>query len=128
MNVALKRLTTALVGLAAALAASLTLASQPAAAAATGQSSAASLSACWFAAYPPNKEGSLLRAWGEKWDCSPSAKWTITLQRHRTGGWWQNEGHNSHQGNGWVSVPAGCVPGQWTYRTILESNQGWGCP
>ncbi|MFV2110196.1 hypothetical protein [Micromonospora sp. LOL_015] len=81
-------------------------------------------SACWYAAYPPNKEGSTLRAWGEKWDCGDSTRWTITLQRHRTASWWQNEAVNYHAGNNWVSVAAGCASGTFTYRTILESNAG----
>ena len=96
----------------------------PSAAAASDNSGEVGVNACWFAAYAPNKEGSGLRAWGEKWECGDGTVWKITLQRHRTGTWWQNEGTNSHTGNNWVSVASGCASGQWTYRTILESNAG----
>lgn len=83
----------------------------------------ARLAACWYAAYAPNKEGSIVRGWGEKWDCGQTG-WTITVQRHRGGAWWQNEATNTHTGDNWVSAGAGCVPGTWTYRTILQSNAG----
>lgn len=124
MNALLKRLLTASVGLAVALVAGLTLSAQPAAARTGQHADEPSISACRFAAYPPKKEGSILRAWGEKWDCGAGTAWTITLQRHRGGAWWQNEGVNYHTGDDWVSVTAGCVSGQRTYRTILQSNLG----
>ncbi|GGM76328.1 hypothetical protein ACFFX1_52795 [Dactylosporangium sucinum] len=78
--------------------------------------------ACTYASYAPNKDGSLVRGWGEKWGCGSTTKWTITVQRLRGPGWWQNEGVNYHTGDNWVSAAGGCVTGTW--RTILESNQG----
>ncbi|MEU8001306.1 hypothetical protein AB0B66_09130 [Catellatospora sp. NPDC049111] len=81
--------------------------------------------ACWYAAYPPNKEpNGTLKGWGEKWDCGDSTVWTLTLQRHRTSAWWQQEGINFHTGNNWMQVSGPCASGTWTYRTILSSNVG----
>lgn len=78
--------------------------------------------ACTFAAYPPSRSGGNVVGWGEKWGCG--ASWTITVQRHRGGAWWQNEARNFGTGDGWLSASAGCAGGTWTYRTILESNVG----
>ncbi|MFE2612308.1 hypothetical protein ACFXA2_01665 [Micromonospora chalcea] len=107
--------------IAAALAVGGMLTAAPAAAAPADTTQAA-MAACWYATYAPNKEGSVVRGWGEKWDCGGSTRWTITLQRLRGPGWWQNEGVNTHTGDNWVSVAGGCVTG--TYRTILQSNAG----
>ncbi|MFD4675451.1 hypothetical protein ACFWNN_37375 [Lentzea sp. NPDC058450] len=78
--------------------------------------------ACRYAAYPPAKSGSNVVGWGEKWDCGGSVNWTLTVQKHLTGPWWQFAGNNFASGDGWLSAPAGCVSG--TYRTILTSSSG----
>ncbi|MEV6237808.1 hypothetical protein [Lentzea sp. NPDC051838] len=91
----------------------------------TAQASATTrTAACGFAAYPPARSGSNVVGWGEKWGCGGGTSWTITVQRHRSGAWWQNEARNFGTGDGWLSASAGCVGGTWTYRTILESNVG----
>ncbi|CRK59214.1 hypothetical protein [Alloactinosynnema sp. L-07] len=96
----------------------------PGTVATASNSGADTVAACRYATYAPARSGSNVTGWGEKWECGGSTSWTITLQRHRGGGWWQNEARNYATGDGWVSVTAGCVPGTWTYRTILESNVG----
>lgn len=122
---ALLRRITAAFSIAAALTTATALPGTPASTASTANTATtARQAACWYAAYAPNKEGSIVRGWGEKWDCGDQTYWTITVQRHRAGAWWQNEATNNHTGNNWVSAGAGCVPGTWTYRTILQSNAG----
>ncbi|MFD4639783.1 hypothetical protein ACFWN2_20885 [Lentzea sp. NPDC058436] len=86
--------------------------------------SAAESSACSFAAYAPGRSGGNVVGWGEKWDCGGGTSWTITVQRHRGGAWWQNEATNFATGDGWLSASAGCVGGTRTYRTVLQSNVG----
>ncbi|WP_410670237.1 hypothetical protein [Amycolatopsis sp. cmx-4-68] len=101
----------------------LALAAVPAAAATPATAATSSVLACSFATYAPDRQGSNVVGWGEKWGCGTSTQWTITLQRHRSA-WWQNEAVNYHTGDNWVSVGAGCASGTWTYRTILESSAG----
>jgi hypothetical protein len=114
-----------LAGLAIAVAVPVALLSAgQSAAAESHDSSSQQVTACSYAAYAPNREGSLVRGWGEKWGCGGSTWWTITVQRHRGASWWQNEARNFATGDGWVSAAAGCVSGTWTYRTILESDVG----
>ncbi|QOC94253.1 hypothetical protein [Micromonospora craniellae] len=127
MNEALPRRITTAFSIGAALAIATAVLGTPASAASTATDARATdalQAACWYAAHAPNKDGGIVRGWGEKWDCGDQTFWTITVQRHRGGAWWQNEATNNHTGNNWVSAGAGCVPGTWTYRTILESNSG----
>jgi hypothetical protein len=113
-----------LLGLAVAITVPVALLSAGQAAAQNPDSSSGQVAACTYAAYAPNREGSLVRGWGEKWGCGGSTSWTITVQRHRGASWWQNEARNYATGDNWVSAAAGCVFGTRNYRTILESDVG----
>jgi hypothetical protein len=80
------------------------------------------ISACSYAAYAPVKGGSNITGWGEKWGCG-GVQWTLRIQRHTGGPFWQNVASNFATGDGWLSGTAGCGA-SGTYRTILESNAG----
>jgi hypothetical protein len=114
--------------LAALAAATVILAFAPARASArplTAQEGAVSAAACTFSAPTPSKSGSNVTASTTISDCPSSARWTLTIQRHTSGPFWQNLGSNWRDGNGDLATTTGCGGSGWrTYRSILQSNQG----
>jgi len=79
---------------------------------------------CTFVAPVPSKSNGNIKATASISGCGASPFWYLTLQRHRYLSWWQNEANNGRQGDGTVTVIGGCVPGTWTYRTVLTSSAG----
>jgi len=79
---------------------------------------------CTFVAPVPYKSNGNIKATASISGCSASLVWYLTLQRHRYLSWWQNEANNWRQSDGTVTVIGGCVPGTWTYRTVLTSSAG----
>jgi hypothetical protein len=90
-----------------------------------GDSTGVTRASCTFSAPTPSKSGSNVTATANISDCPSGARWTLTIQRHRSGPIWQNLGNNWRDGNGGLTTTTGCGgSGTWTYRSILESNQG----
>ncbi|MFB6393592.1 hypothetical protein [Polymorphospora lycopeni] len=80
--------------------------------------------ACTFSAPTPSKSGDNVTATAHISDCG-TAYWTLTIQRHRTGPFWQTMGTSNRNNDGEVRVTTGCKElGTYTYRSILESNKG----
>jgi len=120
-----RRLAGALVVLSAALGLSTGSLAQGAASSSTAVAGSDVVAlACSFEAPQPKKDGAYIRATASISGCGGSAKWKLTLQRHRGGPWWQNEGTATRTGDGSLTVSAGCVSGTRTYRTILEQTNG----
>lgn len=90
----------------------------------TGAGMADTPKACTFAAPTPYRNGANVTASADLSDCGPDSRWVLTIQRHRYGPIWQNEGSNQRKGDGTISLTTGCVPGLSTYRTVLDSAYG----